>query len=380
MSWPQGFVCKTTSCGLKSNGDDDLAVVVSTTPCQAAGIFTRNRVAAAPVQYCKKVLQEQSSVAGVVINSKNANAVTGAQGDRDAEQMARTAARLSGQPDSPMLAMSTGVIGQVMPMDRYLAGLQRACANPTASPEGLARAMMTTDTYPKVVSRSCGSTRWVGVAKGAGMIHPDMATLLALVVTDAAIPPSEMQRVLNQANQVSFQCITVDGDTSTNDSLLFLANGMAGEAPGWPEVLQDILCQLARQVAFDGEGASHRVTLQVKGLASCEEARQVGRTILTSPLVKTAIAGKDANWGRILAAAGRAGVPFVPSQATLSWNQLCVLHQGTPTHPDSAAEKEAVQSAEVLLELSLGQGPGQAELWSCDLTHEYISINGDYRS
>lgn len=381
MSWPQGFVCGTTSCALKSNGDDDLAVVYSTSPCQAAGIFTRNRVAAAPVQYCKKLLQEQSSVTGVVINSKNANAVTGPQGERDARQLASTAARLSGQTDCAMLVMSTGVIGQPMPMDRYLAGLERACTDTTASPESLARAMMTTDTYPKVVIRDWGPTRWVGVAKGAGMIHPDMATLLALVVTDAAIAPGQMQAALSQANQVSFQCMTVDGDTSTNDSLIFLANGMAGEAPpGWTQVLQDILRELARMVAFDGEGASHRVTLKVTGLANSEEARQIGRTVLTSPLVKTAIAGKDANWGRILAAAGRAGVDFEPSQAGLRWNGLWVLRQGIPTNPGSQAEQEAVQGSEVQLELSLGEGPGQAELWSCDLTHEYVSINGDYRT
>jgi glutamate N-acetyltransferase/amino-acid N-acetyltransferase len=371
--FPQGFSAQVARCGLKNNGDPELAVVRSQRPCQAAGVFTTNRVAAAPVRYCQNLLARANDmVMAVVINSKNANAVTGPQGDRDC-------ARLAGLVDAgDVLTMSTGVIGQPMPMAVYEKGLQEL---QSSDPEGLARAMMTTDTYSKVVVREFEGTRWLGVAKGAGMIHPDMATLLALVVTDADLPAAELQQALNEANLVSFQCITVDGDTSTNDSLLVLANGASGYKPaGWSEVLREVLVELARLVAFDGEGASHRVTLQVSGLASDADARTLGRVVLTSPLVKTAIAGKDANWGRILAAAGRSGVEFQPEQAALWWNDLQLLKNGAPTNPGSAAESKAVESAEVELRLDLGQGLGKATLWSCDLTHEYVSINGDYRT
>lgn len=376
--WPQGFSAGVAHCGLKSNGDPELALISSQSDCAAAAVFTRNLVCAAPVQLCREVLQQNHSVGGVLINSKNANAVTGPQGMMDARKLAQQAAQKRSLP-SPMLVMSTGVIGQPMPMAAYQEGLQRMQLG--ASPEEVARAMMTTDTYPKVVFREEQGTRWLGLAKGAGMIHPDMATLLALVITDASLPQPQMQGALERANDVSFHCITVDGDSSTNDSLIFLANGQQSQTPAhWPQILSDILKQLAQLVAFDGEGARHCVTLRVKGLADDVQARQLGRTVLTSPLVKTAIAGKDANWGRILAAAGRAGVEFDPAQASLRWNGLALLRDGQPTNPGAQAEEAAVQAAEVLLELRLGSGPGQAELWSCDLTHDYISINGDYRS
>ncbi|MBX3171386.1 MAG: bifunctional glutamate N-acetyltransferase/amino-acid acetyltransferase ArgJ [Candidatus Eremiobacteraeota bacterium] len=373
MMFPQGFSAQVARCGLKPNGDPELAVVRSDLPCKAAGVFTNNRVAAAPVRYCRQLLARANDrVTAVVINSKNANAVTGPQGDRDC-------ARLAALVDSgDVLTMSTGVIGQPMPMAAYEQGLREL--QPAAA-ELLARAMMTTDTHPKVVVREHEGTRWLGVAKGAGMIHPDMATLLALVVTDADLPAAELQQALREANEVSFQSITVDGDTSTNDTLLVLANGASGRAPaGWARVLQEVVIELARMVAFDGEGARHRVTLHVSGLGSDAEARALGRVVLTSPLVKTAIAGKDANWGRILAAAGRSGVPFEPQQAALWWNGLKLLEEGAPTNPGAAAEAEAVEGSQVELRLVLGQGPGQATVWSCDLTHEYVSINGDYRT
>lgn len=381
MNWPQRFRASAVSCGLKKDGEPDLALVVSEVPCRAAGVFTRNRVCAAPVRWCRHVLETSDAIRGVVINSKNANAVTGEQGERDARRLAdRAAERLASE--EPFLVMSTGVIGQPMPMHLYEPGLERCCDSlGSAGPEQLARAMMTTDTVQKVVARELDGTQWVGVAKGAGMIHPDMATLLALVVTDAALPPEQLQDALREATDRSFNCITVDGDTSTNDTLLLLANGVSGQAPArWQTLLCDMLQELARLVAFDGEGASHRVTLHVRGLATFEEARAVGRTVLTSPLVKTAIAGKDANWGRILAAAGRAGVAFDPGVAELSWNGLSLLSDGTPTNPGAEAERSAVRGESVELVLRLGDGPGEATIWSCDLTHEYVSINGDYRT
>jgi glutamate N-acetyltransferase/amino-acid N-acetyltransferase len=265
-----------------------------------------------------------------------------------------------------------------MPMARYLQGVQELKA---ASVEELAQAMMTTDTYSKVAARRSGGTQWLGVAKGAGMIHPNMATMLALILTDAELPAESLQAALQRATEESFHCITVDGDSSTNDTCLVLANAQAGPPEAdWQVALTDILQELARKIAFDGEGASHQVTLEVSGLADAAQARQVGRTVLTSPLVKTAIAGKDANWGRILAAAGRAGVDFDPALAALDWNGLTLLRAGLPQAVTSEQEKQAVQGQSLLLQLSLGKGPGFARLWSCDLTHEYISINGDYRT
>lgn len=374
MNFPQGFSCQVARVGLKANQDPELAVLRSDSPCRAAGVFTTNLVQAAPVRFSRQVLRQKAGqVQAVVINSKNANAVTGPQGEDDCRRLVECAC-----PGQVALAMSTGVIGQLMPMDLYLGGLETL---QPATPEMLARAMMTTDTYPKLCYREVEGTRWLGVAKGAGMIHPDMATLLAVVVTDADLPQDELQSALLAATDDSFHCITVDGDSSTNDSLLVLANGASATCPAaWRGVLGEILKDLARQVAFDGEGARHKVTLEVEGVCDAAAARRVGRTILTSPLVKTAIAGKDANWGRILAAAGRSGVEFSPQEAALSWNGVALLDRGAPTNPGSDAEKKAVEGAEVRLQLSLGKGEGRATLWSCDLTHDYVSINGDYRS
>ena len=374
MKFPQGFTCQVAHVGLKAQEQPELAVLLSERPCAAAGVFTTNLVTAAPVRQCREQLsQDPHGLRAVVVNSKNANAVTGPQGELDCRALLEAAA-----PGLPALAMSTGVIGQLMPMHKYLEGLNRL---QPGSPQDLALAMMTTDTYAKLAERSSGGTRWLGVAKGAGMIHPNMATMLALVVTDAQIPAAELQAALAQATEESFHCITVDGDSSTNDTLLLIANAQAGPPEAdWKAVLTDILQELARKIAFDGEGARHHVTLEVSGVADATAARQVGRTVLTSPLVKTAIAGKDANWGRILAAAGRAGVDFDPRLAALEWNGLSLLEAGMPKAVSKEQEAAAVDGQEVLLRLKLGEGPGFARLWSCDLTHEYVSINGDYRT
>lgn len=380
MNWPQGFRAGVAHCGLKPEGLPELALIVSQQDCQGAGLFTRNRVSAAPVQLCRQRLQQSSQgLRGLLVNSKNANAVTGPEGREVALRLLKAASLKVGVPDGSLLPMSTGVIGQPMPLDRYLEGLGSMTLG--ATPEQVATALMTTDTRPKWAYREVGGSRWLGLAKGSGMIHPDMATLLALVVSDASLPHELLQPALEAANQRSFHCITVDGDSSTNDSLVFLSNGASGQpCPDFGGVLEEILVDLARQVAFDGEGAVHQVSLRVTGLADFEQARRVGLTILTSPLVKTAIAGKDANWGRILAAAGRAGVEFSPEEAGLRWNGLELLREGRPLLPTAEQERQAVAGLEVDLHLSLGAGPGEARLWSCDLTHDYIRINGDYRS
>ncbi|MBI3926683.1 MAG: bifunctional glutamate N-acetyltransferase/amino-acid acetyltransferase ArgJ [Armatimonadetes bacterium] len=382
---PIGFSASGISAGLKPGGAPDMALFYSDRPCSGAAVFTRNRVVAAPVRHGQALLKRaRDRLRAVVINSRNANAVTGEQGLKDARRMADlTAAALDLPPESDVFVMSTGVIGTPMPMEKIEAGIRLAAAalSPQAGPLAAA-AIMTTDTRPKMASRRCGELTLSGVAKGAGMIHPDMATMLVVLMTDAAIGPRELELWLTEAVDRSFHCITVDGDTSTNDTCLLLANG-AARAPDPPVFQQALieLCQdLARQIAFDGEGAEHRLTLVVRGAPDFAAARSIGRTVATSPLVKTAIFGRDANWGRILAAAGRSGVEFDPEQCSLRFAGLEVLRQGVPQPVDETLAVELLSRPDVEVVLEVGTGPGEATVWSCDLTPEYIRINAEYRT
>jgi glutamate N-acetyltransferase/amino-acid N-acetyltransferase len=379
-----GFRLAAVHAGLKPNGQLDLALVRSDTPCTAAAIFTQNLFQGAPVLFDRKVLAaHRRNVQAVVINSKVANAATGPAGLADAEQMARWTRRcLAWGEHVGVMVMSTGVIGVRLPMDKIQAGIQEAAGSLGGDPLEAARAIMTTDTRPKTASAQAGAATVWGMAKGAGMIHPDMATMLVVILTDAAIPAEVLQGALYAANDTSFRCITVDGDTSPNDTCLVLANGLAGDVD--PTVFRTALgevCEsLARQVAFDGEGARHHVTIHVQGARSAADARQIGRTIATSPLVKTAIFGRDANWGRVISAAGRAGVPFDPLTASLCIDDLAVFDKGQPVAFDEARALELLSKTEVSLHLDVGSGPGQATVWTCDLTPEYVDINAAYRS
>jgi glutamate N-acetyltransferase/amino-acid N-acetyltransferase len=279
-------------------------------------------------------------------------------------------------------------------MDKIRVGVDRACAAVLAGandPEAASRAIMTTDTRPKVahtfLDLSGQRVSLWGVAKGAGMIHPDMATMLSVIVTDLAVPRPLLDSALRQACDTSFHCLSVDGDTSTNDTVVVLANGASGRTPEGPQeellfrqALERICQDLARQIAFDGEGARHHVTLQVSGCGDDAAARQVGRTIITSPLVKTAIYGRDANWGRVLAAAGRSGVEFDPLEADLWFGPLQLLRQGAPVPFDEQQARQILSELTLEIRLQLGDGPGKATLWTCDLTEEYIAINADYRT
>lgn len=375
-----------------------MALVVSDRPCVAAGTFTRNLVRAAPVLYDEALLrQNPTGIRAVAINAKNANAVTGEQGLRDAAEMARLTEEAAQLPSGSALVMSTGVIGVPLPMPIIARGLRLAAEALGDSPEDArqaSEAIMTTDTRPKRAARrvTLGGTTvtLAGMAKGAGMIHPDMATMLGLIVTDAAIAWEPLRAALRHAVERSYHCISVDGDTSTNDTQLVLANGAAGnplvdstEHPDFgtfQEALVEVCVSLAQQIAFDGEGATKHVTIEVRGARTFEEARTIGRTIATSPLVKTALFGRDANWGRVLAAAGRAGVPFDPARASLWFGPLQLLRAGAPVGVDEARALAILSEQAIALTLELGEGEGRAEVWTCDFSFDYVGVNAEYRT
>lgn len=393
-----GFRSGAVAAGIKKDGAADLALVVSDRPATAAGMFTRSLVRAAPVLLDEaRLAATPDDIRGVLINAGNANAVTGPQGAADALQMVSRVEAHFGLPAGSLLVMSTGVIGVPLPMARIERGIDRLVARLGGDAAGaiaLSEAIMTTDTVPKRAAEQVeigGRTVTVaGTAKGSGMIHPDMATLLSLVVTDLDIAAAPLRAALQAAVDRSFHAISVDGDTSTNDSQIVLANGAAANPriegtddrgfATFRAALTRVCTTLARKVAFDGEGATRRITIQVRGTRSEEEARTIGRVIATSPLVKTAIYGRDANWGRILAAAGRAGVPFRPEHCALWFGDLQLLAQGQPLGIDEARAIEILEQEDVTISLAVGDGPASACVWTCDLTPGYIQINAAYRT
>lgn len=394
----RGFRFSGVWAGLRPNGEPDMALIVSDVPCTAAGVFTRNLVRAAPVLYDEALLQEKGDgYYGVVINAKNANAVTGEQGFRDADNMAAYTERHTRLPAKSIFVMSTGVIGVPLPMDKIRHGITLATnelSNSIDHAHRTAHAIMTTDTYPKQTGRQVtlgGKTvTMAGIAKGAGMIHPDMATMLGVIITDAAISPDALAAALSYATDRSYNCISVDGDTSTNDTQLVLANGVAEnplidsdrhtDYPAFRDALTALCIDLARLIAFDGEGATKQVTIRIEGCRTFEEARHIGRTIATSPLVKTALYGRDANWGRVLAAAGRAGIPFNPDHATLWFGELPLLKEGTPVGIDEAHALAILSEKEISMTLRLTEGEAAATVWTCDFSEGYVQINAEYRT
>jgi len=408
-SLPLGFRYGGVASGIKPDGQLDLALILSETPAVAAAAFTRNRFAAAPVEYDRDLLTRNNDhIRAVVINSGNANAITGPEGLARARRMARAVEQALALPEGSTLVMSTGVIGVPLPIQRIEAAaprLARALRADWAGFEAAARAVMTTDTYPKtrtleVDDGQGGRFRLAGLCKGAGMIHPNMATMLAVITTDARLTPEAARQALTGAVDASFNRISVDGDTSTNDTVVLLANGAAGGPliePGtdafdaFADALTGLSVHLAQEIVRDGEGATKFVTIHVSGLANDRDAHRVAETIATSPLVKTAIYGGDANWGRILAAAGRSGVLFDTTEAAL-WitsrgpgksdylPKLQLVANGMPLDYDEALAAMHFADVELVIELSLGRGPGRATMWTCDLSHEYVTINGEYRT
>lgn len=391
-----GFEACGVSAGLKPSGAPDLALLRACGPAVGAAVFTRNLVQAAPVLYDRELMARNASgLRAVVVNSRNANACTGEPGLRDARRMAEVTAEALGLPaEAGVFVMSTGVIGVPMPMDKIEAGIRQAASALTAGGVAdAALAIMTTDTHPKTACRTVevdGVPITVGgIAKGAGMIHPDMATMLGVVLTDAPVRAEVLDGMLHRCVETSFNAISVDGDTSTNDTCLVLSSGVAPCPPlegddarsaAFEGLLREVLEDLARQIAFDGEGASHKITLTVTRAGSPAHARRIGRTIATSPLVKTALSAADPNWGRILAAAGRAGVPLDPSRCSLMFGDVQVLRDGLPTGFDEERASAILAAEHVAIHLDAGGAEGTGVVWTCDLTHDYVTINADYRT
>lgn len=392
-----GFEAAGVACGLKPTGALDLALVHSPRPCVAAAVFTRNAFQAAPVLYDRRILGENpAAMRGVVINSGCANACTGERGLRDAEAMAAHAAELLGAPPQAVAVMSTGVIGAYLPLDRIRAGIRQAVG--ALSPDvgaghDAARAIMTTDTRPKEVAvrvELAGRPVTIaGMAKGAGMISPNMATLLCVLTTDAVVSLNPARRALRDAVDAGFNLITVDGDTSTNDTALLLANGASGVRIGstadgvygaYARAVEHVVVELAKALARDGEGAAHLIAITVQGARSRDEARQVAMTIAKSPLVKTAIYGGDANWGRIACAAGYSGVEIDPGAVRIWLGDLEVFRRGKPVPLDEGRAAQVLAREEVPVRLDLGAGDARVTAWTCDLTHGYVDINAHYRS
>ncbi len=387
-----GFRAGGAAAGIKKNGDLDLGLLVSDRPARVAAMFTRNRVQAAPVRLDRERVQSGRARA-IIVNAGNANCATGEQGMADALAMARSAARALDVPETEVLVASTGVIGMPLPIDRIRAAVPDLAARIDAGgvPD-LARAIMTTDTRPKMScrdGRADGSAyRIVAVAKGAGMIRPDMATMLCFACTDADIGVEALQTMLAVAVDGSFNRITIDGDTSTNDTVILMANGASGarvvddgDRQTFQRLLNDLFIDLARQMVADGEGVTKLVDLRVKGARNDGDARAVADAIAHSPLVKTAFFGEDANWGRIIAAAGRAGVHLDPDRLDLYFDDVQMVKNGQGCGAQAEADATTVLKQEAFsVTLDLNLGPGTMEMLTCDFSLDYVKINADYRS
>lgn len=382
---PKGFRASGIAAHIKLSGAPDVALLVSDAPCACAAMFTTNRVQAAPIQVCKEhLLTHGDHMQAVIVNSGNANAVTGEEGYHNAREMAAYTAQALGIASEAVLVMSTGVIGVQLPMDKLTRGIGGAVR--ALSDDGghaAARAIMTTDRQPKEIAVKVDEITLGGMCKGAGMIHPNMATMLAVLTTDAQLGRADLQAMLKQAVERSFNRISVDGDTSTNDTVALLANGVSGITPereAFQAALNVVCMELAKKIVKDGEGATRFVTLIVNGARSEREAHQVASTIATSLLVKTAIYGRDANWGRVLAAAGRSGVALEPHRISLRFGPLPVLAHGTPLPFSEAEALKLLSKDEIEIALDLGLGEASATMWTCDLSHEYVNINAAYRT
>jgi glutamate N-acetyltransferase/amino-acid N-acetyltransferase len=388
-----GFQAAGLAAGIKKHGGLDLALIVADSPAHAAGVFTKNRVKAAPVLLCQRRLRSGQARA-ILINSGNANACNGSRGKEDARNLTRETARLLAIPAASVLAASTGVIGQPLPAERIKAALPELVAR--LSPKGLpeaAEAILTTDTRPKtafIQEKLWGQKiTLAGMAKGAGMIHPDMATLLSFVFTDASLDAAVLKKLLQDAVNRSFNRISIDGDTSTNDTVLLLASGRAGNRPvtnaaaaaPFAELLNRLLADLAQQLVADGEGVSRVYRVLIKGAASPREARLAAATVATSPLVKTAMAGADVNWGRIMAALGRSGARFDPERVSIAFGPHLVAEKGQARgEAAEAAARELILAGPVTITINLADGEFQDFYDTCDFTEDYIRINASYRS
>ena len=390
---PKGFRAAGMYCGIRKV-KKDIAMIVSDVPATSAGVFTLNKTQAACVLVDKIQLKRSPVCSAIVVNSGNANACTGERGLNDTWDMIKATAKAVNVPEEHVMVSSTGVIGQYMPMDKVLPAIGELAGKLTTTGNtDAAEAIMTTDTFSKeaAVHFTLGSKLVTigGVAKGSGMIAPNMATMLAFVTTDIAISQDLLSKALRGANNRSFNRITVDGDMSTNDMVLVLANGLAGNAPMtenseeyqlFGAALEYVLIKLAKMIAKDGEGATKLVEILVRGAKSEEEAAQAAKAVANSNLVKTAIHGADANWGRILAAVGYSGIDFNPDDVEISFGELPILKKNYEIVLDEEKAKELLLKDSVVVVVDLNQGNQFARFWTCDLTKEYVHINASYRS
>ena len=392
-SVPAGFRVAGVHCGIKRNPNkEDLTLVVADAPAVASGVYTQNLVCAAPVLLDRE-RTPSDAIRTVVINSGNANACTGQRGMSDAKEMTRLAAQACGAEDQQALVMSTGIIGRHLPMEKIAAGIENAAHQLGESDDhwqAAARGILTTDDGVKMAERRLEiggrEINIAGIAKGAGMIGPNMATFLGLILTDAPLTVDDAQRLVKTAADHSFNCISVEGHTSTNDTLLLLASGAAGggNLPGdqldqFQSALTETCVELARKIPNDGEGATHLIVIDVTGCSDRASAKQIAQTIADSALVKTAVTGADPNWGRIVSAAGYAGVLFDPAEVDLCINGHLLYKNGAPVDFDEAAVSTSIKNhRETHIELSVGNAAGHCRFWTSDLTVEYVRFNSEY--
>ncbi len=391
---PRGFLAAGIHCGVKK-ARKDLALLVSAVPATTAATFTTNRVVAAPLVVTKENLGRSRMTRAVVVNSGNANACTGERGMADARLMVLTAGEALGLDPGEVLVSSTGVIGQYLPIDRVCAGIRTAAlALSAGGGSDAAEAIRTTDTFTKeiAVRTTVAGVPVVigGMAKGSGMIAPNMATMLAFVTTDAAAAPELLDRTLREVVDRSFNRISVDGETSTNDMVTLQANGQAGNAPlttstdegysAFREALEHVLVKLSKMIVVDGEGATKFIEINVQGAADERTAVQAARAVANSALVKTALHGEDANWGRILAALGYSGVEFDPAAVEIHFGDLPVLRKNYQIDFSEERAKEILSRRDITITIGLHQGSAAASFWTCDLSREYVAINANYRT
>ncbi|MEP6756624.1 MAG: bifunctional glutamate N-acetyltransferase/amino-acid acetyltransferase ArgJ [Chthonomonadales bacterium] len=395
VTFPGGFKTSGVRTGLKSAGPD-VALIVSDEPCPVAGVFTTNQVKASCVTWSQRVVALGRAQA-IFVNAGNANACNGPQGDRDTETMATLVSRNLNIPSNRVLIASTGVIGHLMPMEKIAAGVPKAVTTLEQSPKAdviAAKAIMTTDLRQKMAAIEFQSDNWLGpirfggMCKGSGMIAPNMATMLCFVTTDAALPQGLLQTALVRAIEKTFNRITVDGDTSTNDMTLVMASGKSSidiesEGPAFEDfvsALQTICLNLAKLVVRDGEGATKLAQVTVKGTQSEADAVKIARTIAESPLVKTALFGSDPNWGRIMMAAGRAGIPFDFNLTDVFIGSTIVFERGTGVPFDRDACSDYLKQEEISLTVDLHSGDASADIWTCDFSYDYVKINAEYHT
>ncbi|RED57568.1 bifunctional glutamate N-acetyltransferase/amino-acid acetyltransferase ArgJ [Cohnella lupini] len=396
VTTPKGFKAGGLHCGLKKTDRHDLGVIVCEVPAAAAAVYTTNLFQAAPLLVTRESLGKGGTLRAVIVNSGNANACTGEQGDADARTMQSNTAEALGVSKDQVAVASTGVIGELLKMDRVTSGIDKLPGRLREDIQGsddFCQAILTTDLVKKV---SCVSVQVdgrqvtiAGAAKGSGMIHPNMATMLGFVTTDVSIGSDLLQQLLREVTNVSFNMITVDGDTSTNDMLVAMASGLAGneeltrdhpDFAAFADGLRHVCAELAKAIARDGEGATKLIETTVIGAASDEAAQAIAKTIIGSSLVKSAVYGADANWGRIIAAVGRAGQPVNVGTVDIRLGDILVLEQSRPIPFDEEIALEYLKGDTVGINVNLNMGSGKATAWGCDLTYDYVRINAAYRT